>query len=25
LLEHPSLKADLWRSMRRVMRRWQTH
>ena len=25
LLEQPSLKADLWRSMRRVMRRWQTH
>lgn len=25
LLEEPALKAELWRSMRRVMRRWQAH
>lgn len=25
LLEQPSLKAELWRSMRRVMRLWQSH
>ena len=25
LLEQPALKAELWRSMRRVMRRWQSH